>query len=66
MVWVNSQRCVMAKQVHLRLDDGLFETLSEYTGRAGLSVNDFVTSVIMQSLSTQIQSSEKRHHIYLY
>ncbi len=56
----------MAKQVHLRLDDGLFETLSEYAGRIGLSINDYVTSAIMQSLSAQIQSSEKTDSVFSF
>lgn len=56
----------MARQVHLRLDDGLFETLSEYAGRTGLSINDYVTSAIMQSLSAQIQSSEKKDSVFSF
>ena len=56
----------MAKQVHLRLDDGLFETLSEITTRTGLSVNDFVTSAIMQSLSAQIQSAGKKDAAFTF
>ena len=56
----------MAKQVHLRLDDGLFETLSEYAGRTGLSINDYVTSAIMQSLSAQIQSSDKTDSVFSF
>lgn len=56
----------MAKQVHLRLDDGLFETLSEITARTGLSVNDFVTSAIMQSLSAQTQSAGKKDATFTF
>lgn len=66
MVWDDSQRGDMAKQVHLRLDDGLFETLSEITARTGLSVNDFVTSAIMQSLSAQIQSTGKKDATFTF
>ena len=56
----------MAKQVHLLLDDGLFETLSEITARTGLSVNDFVTSAIMQSLSAQTQSAGKKDATFTF
>lgn len=41
----------MAKQIHLRLDDSLFEALSDYTVSTGTSLNDFISSSIMQSLS---------------
>ena len=56
----------MAKQIHLRLDDGLYETLSAISGRTGLSINDFIASSIMQSLSTQTQSSEKTYSLFSF
>lgn len=56
----------MAKQIHLRLDDGLYETLSAISGRAGLSINDFIASSIMQSLSTQTQHSEKTYSLFSF
>ncbi len=40
----------MAKQIHIRLEDSLFESLTEYTNSTGLSVQDVVTSAIMQRL----------------
>ena len=49
----------MTKQIHVRLDDSLFEALSEYTSRNEVSVNDFISSSIMQSLSNQMQMSKK-------
>ena len=48
----------MAKQIHLRLDDSLFEALSDYTATTGISVNDFISSSIMQSLSNQLQTEK--------
>ena len=45
----------MAKQIHVRLEDSLFESLSEYTNTNKISVNDFIVSSIMQSLSNQMQ-----------
>lgn len=47
----------MSKQIHVRLDDSLFRTLSEYAERSGLSVNDFISGSIMQALSNQMQNS---------
>ena len=49
----------MAKQIHVRLEDSLFDLLSEYVNSTGLSVNDFISSAIMQSLSTHLQ--EEKH-----
>ncbi len=49
----------MAKQIHLRLEDSLFEALAEYTAKNGVSVNDFISNSIMQSLSNQLQA--ERH-----
>lgn len=46
----------MPKQVHVRLEDNLFESLSEYTSSIGTTVSDFITSSIMQSLSNQTQT----------
>ena len=48
----------MAKQIHLRLDDSLFEALSDYGATTGISVNDFISSSIMQSLSNQLQTEK--------
>ena len=45
----------MAKQVHIRLDDTVYEALSEYTGEAGQTVQDCVSSAIMQFLNRQKQ-----------
>lgn len=45
----------MAKQIHVRLEDSLFETLTDYAANNGTSVRDFITSSIMQSLSNQMQ-----------
>lgn len=48
----------MAKQIHLRLDDNLFEALSDHALQTGVSVNDFILSSIMQSLSNQMQTEK--------
>ena len=48
----------MSKQIHLRLDDSLFKSLSDYTAATGTSLNDFISSSIMQSLSNQLQAGK--------
>ncbi|MBQ9818166.1 MAG: DNA (cytosine-5-)-methyltransferase [Proteobacteria bacterium] len=45
----------MAKQVHIRLDDTVYEALSEYIGEAGQTVQDCVSGAIMQFLNRQKQ-----------
>lgn len=56
----------MAKQIHVRLDDSLFQTLSEYTATSGMSVNDFVSGSIMQTLSNQTQNTEKKEYAFTF
>lgn len=43
----------MSKQVHVRMDDSLYEALSEYTGSTGQSVQDCISGAIMQMLGRQ-------------
>lgn len=42
----------MAKQLHIRIDDSLYDALSEYTEETNSSVQDSVSSAIMQFLKT--------------
>lgn len=49
----------MAKQLHVRLDDNLFETLSEYASNSGVSINDFISNSIMQTISSQANTDKK-------
>lgn len=49
----------MSKQIHLRIEDSLFEALNEYINESGMSMSDFVSSSIMQTLSNQIQNENK-------
>lgn len=46
----------MAKQVHIRLDDTIYDALTEYTGEAGQTVQNCVSSAIMQFLNRQKQT----------
>lgn len=50
----------MAKQLHIRLDDALFEALSEYVDKSGQSVQDVISSSIMQFLSNQTQETNRK------
>lgn len=56
----------MAKQLHVRLEDSLFESLSEYANHNGLSVNDFIAGSIMQSLSNQSQVGGKKNSLFTF
>lgn len=47
----------MAKQVHLRLDDSVYEALAAYTERTNSSVQDSISSAVIQFLSRQAQGS---------
>ena len=38
----------MTKQIHLRIDDNLYNILSENADKSELSINDFVVSMIMK------------------
>lgn len=50
----------MAKQIHIRLEDSLFEALSEYADKTGQSVQDTIIRSIMQMLSNQSHPSTKK------
>lgn len=43
----------MAKQIHIRLEDTLYEALSAYTETSGQSVQDCVSGAVMQMLNKQ-------------
>ncbi len=43
----------MARQIHIRLDDSLFDALSSFNSETNTSVQDAVTSAIMQFLSSK-------------
>ncbi len=47
----------MPKQVHVRLDDAVYEALLEYTDNSGQSVQDVISSSIMHMLSSQTHTS---------
>ncbi len=47
----------MAKQVHLRLDDSVYEALAAYNEKNNFSVQDSISSAIIQFLSRQSQET---------
>lgn len=49
----------MSKQVHLRIDDYVYEALSDYTSKNGLSFQDGVSSAIIQMLDKQNRDIQK-------
>ena len=57
---------MMPKQIHIRLDDSLFQVLSERTEASGLSVNDFVVSSIMQTLSIPTVSDSDKDSLFTF
>ena len=47
----------MAKQLHIRLDDTVFEALSAYTEENNISMQDSVCNAIMQFLTKQLRET---------
>ena len=56
----------MAKQIHIRLEDSLFESLSEYAELSGQSVQDVISSSIMQLLSAQTQTAVQKESRFTF
>ena len=50
----------MAKQLHLRLDDSVYNALIEYNDLTGSSVQDSVNSAVMQFLKAQSKSEASK------
>ena len=57
---------LMAKQLHIRLEDPLFEALSDYTDNCGQSIQDVVSSSIMQFLGNQAKTTEKKDEKFTF
>ncbi|MTK07447.1 MAG: DNA (cytosine-5-)-methyltransferase [Hungatella sp.] len=56
----------MAKQIHIRLDDKVYEALSEYTGVAGKSVQDCVSKALIQLLNKQKAEEKKEEALFTF
>ena len=48
----------MSKPIHLRLDDSIAGQIAEIASVQGVTVNDFITSTLMKTLSQTIKSEE--------
>ncbi len=57
---------VMAKQIHLRLDDAVFEALSAYTSENNQTVQDSITSAVMQFLSQQSKAPLSKNRDFTF
>lgn len=56
----------MAKQLHLRLDDSVYNALIEYNDLTGSSVQDSVNSAVMQFLKAQSKSEASKKTGYSF
>ena len=51
----------MAKQIHLRLDDAVYEALNAYTTENNQSVQDSISNALMQFLTQQTKEAKKEN-----
>lgn len=56
----------MAKQIHVRLDDTLFEALAKYTEVTGQSVQDCVSGAVIQLLNRQRQVTKNEADAFTF
>lgn len=56
----------MSKQIHVRLDDSLFEKLYEYASGTGQSVQDAVSGALVQMLSGRSRQSGLREAAFTF
>lgn len=52
----------MSKQLHVRLDDAVYEALSEYSSDNKVSVQDAISSAVMQFVNRQMKSEAIEYH----
>ncbi len=52
----------MARQLHIRLDDRVYEAVAEYTVKNNSSIQDFVSTAVIQFL--KLMCHKKRSSIY--
>lgn len=48
----------MAKQIHIRLDDAVYDAISQYTHGTNISMQDAVSTALMQFLTQKMRDSE--------
>lgn len=56
----------MAKQIHIRLEDTLYEALATYTETSGQSVQDFVAGAVMQMLKKKKTSDTTQGALFSF
>lgn len=56
----------MAKQIHVRLEDTLYEALATYTETSGQSVQDFVAGAVMQMLKKKKTSDTMQGALFSF
>jgi len=56
----------MAKQIHVRLDDAVFDALGEYVENTDQSIQDCVSTAILQLLSRQKSSFPKKDAVFTF
>lgn len=56
----------MAKQVHLRLDESVYEALTAYTERTNTTVQDSISSAVIQFLSRQPQEKTQKKAAFTF
>ena len=56
----------MAKQIHIRLEDTLYEALATYTEISGQSVQDFVAGAVMQMLKKKKTSDTTQGTLFSF
>ena len=49
----------MSRQIHIRLEDSVFDALSAYAGELGQSVQECVTGALIQMLNRQKKFEER-------
>lgn len=56
----------MAKQIHIRLEDTLYEALATYTETSGQSIQDFVAGAVMQTLKKKKTSDTMQSALFSF
>ena len=46
----------MTKQIHIRLDDSVYDAISKYNDAANISMQDAVSTAIMQFLTREMKT----------
>ena len=49
----------MSKQIHIRLDDTMYEQLTDYNTITGLTVQESITNAVTQMLAKKRQKSSR-------